>query len=142
MATFKKLILTSISLALVATSISGASDPQELPISDVVYICSAEFSSGYEFKNSRWLRERFRSDARYQVQRSNNVWNIYEFDEEYEYENCGSVEDSLLNCDIDGEFIMDLNTMKFSFTSTDSYVRSTRRSRDPVVLTLGTCVEM
>ena len=106
------------------------------------FICSAEFSSGYELKNGRWLRERFRSDQRYQVKQNNENWSIYLFQQEYEYENCGSIEDNIVNCHIDGDFVMDLATMKFSFTTTMSYVSDTRRNRDPVILTLGTCVKM
>lgn len=110
---------------------------------DTSYLCSAEFSSGYEFKNGRWSRDRFRPDDTYKLKKlEDKNWSIYEFETEYEYKDCGPILDGVLKCNIEGEFTLNFETMKFSVTSTASYVHSTRRNRDPVVLTLGTCVKI
>ena len=111
-----------------------------VPLEDMAYICSAEFSSGYDYKNGRWLRERFVPNDKFKVMRKDSVWSIYEFEIEYEHTDCGALVDNILRCTAGGEFIVDIKTMKFSVTQTAPYVHSTRRSRDSVVLTLGTCV--
>ena len=106
------------------------------------YICSAEFSSGYDYKNGRWIRDRFIPDDKYKIEKDeNDKWTVYEFETEAEYMDCNQTSDGILQCDIEGDFIMNFKTMKFSVTSTYSYVHSTRRNRDPAVLTLGKCVE-
>ena len=107
------------------------------------YICSAEFSSGYELKNSRWVRDRFRPDDKYKIIKAGEEdWIVYEFETELEHKDCGPIIDEVMKCNVDGEFTLNFKTMKFSLTSTASYVHSTRRNRDPVVLTLGTCVKI
>ena len=106
------------------------------------YLCSAEFSSGYDYKKGRWIRERFTPDDRFKIEKSDQLeWSVYDFETEFKYSECGSIVDDVLRCDIDGDFTMNFKTMKFSITSTSSYVDSTRRIRDPVVLTLGSCVK-
>ncbi len=107
------------------------------------YLCSAEFSSGYEFKNGRWVRDRFIPDDKFKIEKTGNGdWSVYEFETEFEHQDCGPIEDGIIKCNVEGEFTLDFETMKFSLTSTASYVHSTRRNRDPVVLTLGTCVKL
>jgi len=106
------------------------------------YLCSAVESTGYDYKNGRWLRERFRPDARFQVKQNDSVWSVYEYETEYEHTTCEDPSDQVLKCTVNGDFIMDMKTMKFSVTDTAPYVHSTRRNRDSVVLTLGTCVSM
>lgn len=110
---------------------------------DTSYLCSAEYSSGYEFNNGRWSRDRFRADDKYKIKKlEDNNWSVYEFETEYEHMDCDPIVDEVLKCNIEGEFTMNFQTMKFSLTSTGSYVHSKRRNRDPVVLTLGTCVKI
>ncbi len=106
------------------------------------YLCSAVESTGYDYTNGRWLRERFRPDARFQVKQNDSVWSIYEYETENEHTTCVESPDQVLKCAINGDFIMDMKTMKFSVTDTAPYVHSTRKNRDSVVLTLGTCVPM
>lgn len=107
------------------------------------YLCSAEFSSGYDYKNGRWLRERYMPNDKYKIKpQEDGGWTVYAYQEDYEFDGCRPVSDGILNCDIEADFMMNFETLKFSVTSTSSYVHSKRRNRDPVVLTLGTCVEI
>ena len=141
-----KLALTNIvfaSMLLASNSIlSESPQDQTTQQNDIAYLCSAEFSSGYDYKRDRWIRERFRPNDRYRIRKlENNNWSVYELETEYEHMDCDPILDEVLRCDIKGDFTMNFQTMKFSVTSTASYVHSTRRNRDPVVLTLGSCVE-
>ncbi len=106
------------------------------------YLCSTDESSGYDYKNSRWIRERFTPDATYLVKLKNAQWSVYEYDTEYEYESCEPLLDGVFSCKTSGDFIMNLNTMKFSVTNTAPYIHNTRKNRDSVVLILGSCVAM
>lgn len=127
-------------LLMLLVSASAMSDTQQNQVD--FYLCSAEFSSGYDYKNGRWIRDRFIPDDKYKVQHSeNDGWSVYEFETEAVYTDCDIISDDIVQCDIEGDFIMNFDTMKFSVTSTYSYVHSKRRNRDPVVLTLGKCVE-
>ena len=110
---------------------------------EVSYLCSAELSSGYEYNNGRWSRDRFRPDDKYKIQQlEDNQWSLYEYKTDLEYTDCKLIEAQILECEAEGVFAFNLKTMKFSFTSTASYVHSTRRNRDPIILTLGTCLEL
>ena len=111
-------------------------------IKDESYLCSTEESSGYDYKNSRWIRERFTPDANYLVKFKDTKWSVYEYEAEYEHESCEPLSDNILKCETNGDFIMNLKTMKFSVTNTAPYVHNTRKNRDSVVLILGTCVSM
>lgn len=106
------------------------------------YLCSAEFSSGYDFKNGRWLRQRYTPNDKYKVKPQDDGWTVYAYQEDYEYDECNPASEEILQCNIEADFMMNFKTLKFSVTSTSSYVHSNRRNRDPVVLTLGTCVEI
>ena len=135
---------TLVSLLLFSGSILSEDDRNETAqAGHTSYICSAEFSSGYEFKNGRWVRDRFIPDDKYKIIKSGDEnWTVYEFETEIEYKDCSPIIDEIFRCNLEGEFILNFQTMKFSLTSTASYVHSTRRNRDPVVLTLGTCVKI
>lgn len=133
----KKALLITITVIVVALNMYSISHAEQQS-----YLCSAEESTGYDYTNGRWLRERFRSDARYMVKNDDSAWTVYEYDIEYEHTSCEDIVEQVLNCQVSGDFIMNMDTMKFSVTNTDSYVHSTRRNRDSVVLTLGVCVEM
>ena len=142
-----KLALVNVVFAstlLVSNSIlSEDHQSQTTQQEDNSYLCSAEFSSGYDYKKGRWIRERFIPNDRYKIKKlENNNWSVYEFETEYEHMDCGPILDEVLQCNIEGEFTMNFKTMKFAVTSTSSYVHSTRRNRDPVVLTLGSCVKL
>ncbi len=128
------IIVSTIYIALNAFSTAYA-EPRS-------YLCSAEESTGYDYTNGRWLRERFRSDARYMVKENDSAWTVYEYDIEFEHVTCEAIVEQVLNCRVSGDFVMNMNTMKFSVTNTDSYIHSTRKNRDSVVLTLGSCVAM
>ncbi len=129
------LLVTLVFVLTLGNSPSAFADQQS-------YLCSAEESTGYDYTNGRWLRERFRADARYLVKLNDASWTVYDYDLELEHTSCSTLQENVLNCDLGGNFIMDINTMKFSITDTRSYVHSTRRNRDSVVLTLGACVPM
>ena len=110
---------------------------------DEYFLCSAEYSTGYELKNSRWIRERFIPSDKYKVAvQDEDNWTVYSFTDDYEYTDCELASDGILQCNIEAEFTMNFETLKFSVTSTSSYVHSKRRNRDPVVLMLGTCVKI
>ncbi|MDW3094093.1 MAG: hypothetical protein R8G33_00300 [Gammaproteobacteria bacterium] len=137
-----KLIL--IILLLFSSTISAEDTAQESPavIKDKTYLCSTEESSGYDYKNGRWIRERFTPDATYLVKLKGTKWSVYEYDTEYEHETCAPMLDKILACNTNGDFIMNIDTMKFSVTNTAPYVHSSRKNRDSVVLILGSCVAM
>ena len=134
-----KHILTILLMACFALPITILSAEE---INKSNYLCSAEFSSGYEYKNGRWLRERFTPNDKYKIKPKGDSWTVYAYQEDYEYDECAPLSGNVLQCNIEADFIMDLGTLKFSVTSTSSYVHSKRRNRDPVVLILGTCVEI
>jgi hypothetical protein len=130
-------ILLAASLMLPFTLVSA----EEINTSN--YLCSAEFSSGYDYKNGRWLRERYMPNDKYKIKpQEDDSWTVYAYQEDYEFDECSPVSDGILKCNIEADFMMNFETLKFSVTSTSSYVHSKRRNRDPVVLTLGTCVEI
>ena len=107
------------------------------------YLCSAEFSSGYDYKNGRWLRQRYMPNDKYKIKpQEDGSWTVYAYQDDYEFDECSPVSDGILQCNIEADFMMNFDTLKFSVTSTSSYVHSKRRNRDPVVLTLGTCLEI
>jgi hypothetical protein len=128
-----KYILISILLLLSTTTLLAE---------DKTYLCDAEESSGYDYKNGRWVRDRFTPDDSYLVKLKETKWSVYEFEVEYEHDSCEPVSEGVLKCSIRGDFTMNMKTMKFSVTDTAPYVNSTRKNRDSVVLTLGTCVSM
>jgi len=109
---------------------------------DKTYLCATEFSSGYDYKNGRWIRERFTPDARYLVKLKGVEWSVYEYAVKYEHTSCEPVTEEVLKCSVEGDFTMDMETMKFSVTNTTPYVHSTSKNRDSVALTLGTCDQM
>ncbi len=109
---------------------------------DKTYLCSTEESSGYDYKNGRWIRERFTPNATYLVKFKNAKWSVYEYQVKYEHETCEPLLEDVLNCKTNGDFTMNTSTMKFSVTNTAPFVHSTRQNRDPVVLILGACVSM
>ena len=111
-------------------------------IEDKTYLCTTEESSGYDYKNGRWIRERFTPDANYLVKVKDAKWSVYEYDTEYEHETCDPLLADIVSCETNGDFIMDIVTHKFSVTNTSSFVHSTRKNRDSVVLILGSCVSM
>ena len=106
------------------------------------FLCSAEESTGYDYTNGRWLRERFRPDARYLVKQHDANWTVYEYEIEHEHTQCTQESPAIIRCSVSGDFILNIDTEKFSVTNTESYVHSTKRNRDAVILTLGTCVSM
>ena len=143
----KKLIAYITAIFLFAASfVVNSDDEQELADRTVVatYLCTAEYSSGYELKNGRWLRERFMPNDKYKVKLyEGNGSSVYAYADDYEYTDCEhNKEEDILQCNVEADFIMNFDTMKFSATTTWSYVHSKRRNRDPVVLTLGTCVKI
>ena len=111
-------------------------------LEDKTYLCATEETSGYDYKNGRWIRERFTPDARFLIKYKATKWSVYEYETELEYETCEPPTDGTLTCKTSGDFIMNINTMKFSVTNTAPYVHNTRKNRDSVVLILGTCVSM
>ena len=111
-------------------------------IEDKTYLCTTDESSGYDYKNGRWIRERFTPDANYLVKVKDAKWSVYEYDTEYEHETCDPLLAEILTCKTNGDFIMDTKTMKFSVTNTAPFVHTTRKNRDSVVLILGSCVAM
>lgn len=111
-------------------------------LEDRTYLCSTEESSGYDYKNGRWIRERFTPDATYLVKLKNSEWSVYEYEIKYEHKTCEPLLEEVLSCITSGDFTMNINTMKFSVTNTASYVHSIRKNRDSVVLILGSCVAM
>lgn len=133
----KTKILVSLAVLLIS--------PIAFPISyaeSQSFLCSAEESTGYDYTNGRWLRERFRPDARYMVKNDDSKWSVYEYDIEYEHTACELADEQVVHCDASGDFILNIKTMKFSVTNTEPYVHSETRNRDSVVLTLGACVSM
>ncbi len=116
--------------------------PAALIAEERTYICSAEEATGYDYTNGRWLRERFRPDAKYQVKYSDSAWSVYEYQTESESDICELMDEDVLKCEINGEFIMNFSTLKFSVTNTAPYVHSTRRNRESVILVLGECLSM
>lgn len=128
-----KYILITILLLLSTTTLLAE---------DKTYLCDAEESSGYDYKNGRWARDRFAPDDSYLVKLKGTAWSVYEYEAEYEHASCEPVSEGLLKCSIGGDFTMNMETMKFSVTDITPYVNSIRKNRDSVVLTLGTCVSM
>lgn len=137
-----KFILTILLLFSSAIGAEDISHENSTVAKDKTYLCSTEESSGYDYKNGRWIRERFTPDATYLVKVKDTKWSVYEYDTEYEHETCEPSSDGILTCNTEGNFIMNINTMKFSMTNTAPYVHSSRKNRDSVVLILGSCVAM
>ncbi len=131
-------------LLLFSCAINAEDAPLEnsTTMKDKTYLCSTEESSGYDYKNGRWIRERFTPDATFLVKLKDSKWSVHEYESEYTHESCEPVIDGILACKVNGDFIMNLKTMKFSVTNTAPYVHSTRKNRDSVVLILGSCVSM
>ncbi len=132
-------------LLLFSSTISAENSLHEnsTAIEDKTYLCSTEESSGYDYKNGRWIRERFTPDATYLVKLKDTKWSVYEYEVEYEHESCEPLsDDGILTCKTSGDFIVNIKTMKFSVTNTAPYMHSTRKNRDSVVLILGSCVSM
>jgi hypothetical protein len=142
----KKPVLYIVLVACVAGSAQVLSErPQNQAGQDQhgQFLCTAEYSTGYELKNGRWLRERFMPNDKYKVtMQQDGQWTVYAFMDDYKYTECEPVSEGVLQCNIEADFTMNFETMKFSVTSTSSYVHSKRRNRSPVVLTLGTCVKL
>ena len=115
---------------------------QSLHAQQQSFVCSAEESTGYDYTNGRWLRERFRPDSRYLVKQNGTDWTVYEYEIEHEHTLCTQESSAVIRCEVSGDFILNIETEKFSVTNTESYVHSTKRNRDAVILTLGTCVSM
>lgn len=137
-----KYILIILLLFSSAINAEDTADQSSAEIKEKTFLCSTEESSGYDYKNGRWIRERFTPDADYLVKLKDTKWSVYEYDTEFEHETCEPLLDKKLSCNTNGNFIMNMNTMKFSVTNTAPYVNSTRKNRDSVVLILGSCVAM
>ena len=137
-----KLILATLLLFSSAISAESTADESSTVIEDKTFLCSTEESSGYDYKNGRWIRERFTPDATYLVKLKDTKWSVYEYDAEYEHETCEPLLDKILTCRTNGDFIMNMKTLNFSVTNTAPYVHSSRKNRDSVVLVLGSCVAM
>jgi len=137
-----KLILILLLIFSTAILAEDTLDNNSTPIKDKTYLCSTEESSGYDYKNGRWIRERFTPDATYLVKVKNGSWSVYEYETEYEHQSCAPLKEEVLRCEANGDFIFNTKTMKFSATNTAPYVHSTRKNRDSVTLILGSCVLM
>jgi hypothetical protein len=131
-------------LLLFSCTVTAEDTPHETStaVEDKTYLCSTEESSGYDYKNGRWIRERFTPDATYLVKLKDASWSVYEYETEYEHESCEPLSEGVLRCTVSGDFIINTKTMKFSVTNTAPYIHSTRKNRDSVVLILGSCVSM
>lgn len=116
--------------------------PCALLAEDRAYLCTAEEATGYDYIDGRWLRERFRPDSKYQIKYSDSSWSVYEYQTEIDTDLCELTSKQVLRCDMNGEFVMNFSTLKFSVTNTAPYVHSTRRNRDSVTLILGACLPM
>tara|TARA_R110002096_G_scaffold307865_4_gene502583 strand:+ start:732 stop:1148 length:417 start_codon:yes stop_codon:yes gene_type:complete len=136
---FIPVLLLLLSHALLAEDAANENSPAPV---DKTYLCSTEESSGYDYKNGRWIRERFTPDATFLVKYKSGKWSVYEYQDEYEYDSCETPSEDVLNCKASGDFIFNMSTMKFSLTNTEPYVHSTRKNRNSVVVTLGSCVSM
>lgn len=137
-----KLILIFLLLFSAVIIAEDTSLDNAIAIADKRYLCSTEESSGYDYKNGRWIRERFTPDANYLVKVKDSKWSVYEYETEYEHTSCEPLTEEILRCQVTGDFTININTMKFSVTNTAPYVHSKRKNRDSVVLILGTCVTM
>jgi len=137
-----KLILICLLLFSSTITAEDIAQGNSTTIIDKTYLCSTDESSGYDYKSGRWIRERFTPDTNYLVKFKDNKWSVYEYESEYEHESCEPLSDGILTCEISGDFIMNIKTMKFSVTNTAPFVHSTRKNRDSVVLILGSCVAM